>query len=410
MKPYVIFFFSLILVVFSSCEKQESKVTKDPIQLTSEQQQIVSSTNKFGFNIFRKVNESSETGQNVFVSPLSISLALSMLFNGAEGTTRSEIQTVLGYDSLTTDQINQANKDLIKSLLEVDPKVIMEIANSIWYRTGFSVEPDFLTVNQRFLNAEVKESDFGPATKSLINSWVSDKTHGKIKTIIDGDIPDAMVMYLINAIYFKGVWKYQFDSKNNVMLDFNLPSNSTVSSEFMYQKGTFQYTQNDLFTAVNLPYGSENFSMFIMLPKTGKTCSDIISAMNDENWNNWNKALVSNADLKIYLPKFKFSFKSTLNDNLKDLGLKKIFDDNAELTKISKQERLFVSEILHKTFVEVNEEGTEAAAVTSIGIYTTSVPVSNEFKADKPFIFVIKEKDTNTLLFMGTLNKPVIEN
>lgn len=408
MKRYFILFFSS-LFFFASCEKQEKSINKDPIELTTEQKQLVSSSNKFGFTVFKEIAGNTKEGENVFISPLSMSFALTMLYNGAETATKQELKDALGYTGLTDDQVNIANRDLIKALIEIDPKVAMEIANSIWYKNNFNVEPDFLTINKSYFNAEVEKTDFSPATVGMINNWVSSNTHDKIKKIIE-EIPAETVMYLINAIYFKGTWKYQFENKNTTKLDFFPSTGSTFKTDFMVQEGAFEIVNNDLFSGINLPYGNENYSMMVLLPNEGKSVENIISSMNDENWTQWvNKLQVTNK-IKIYLPKFKFSFEKKLNDDLYALGMQTMFSNFADLTKISKAGGIKVSEVKHKTFVEVNEEGTEAAAVTSIGIELTSAGPNNIFNANKPFVFIIKEKDTNSLLFMGIMNKPTIEN
>jgi serpin B len=400
----------LAFLLLSGCDKQDSSISKDPIKLTSEQKQLVSSSNSFGFNIFKEVAANSKDGDNVFISPLSMSLALSMLYNGAETETREELQNGLGFTGLTDEQINVANRDLIKALMKADPKVAMEIANSIWYRNTFSVEPSFLAVNKDYLNAEVRSASFDAATVGLINSWVRTKTHEKIKTIVD-QIDTATVMYLINAIYFKGVWQYKFDSQKTQKMDFTLFDGSKKQTDFMVQEGSFEYLQNELLTAVNLPYGDGSFSMMALVPREDKTYKDILAAMNDQNWSIWNNSLQKINKVKIYLPKFKFSYKRKLNNDLINLGMPAMFSDAADLTRINRNGNLVVSNVLHKSFVEVNEEGTEAAAVTSIEIELTSVgPESPMLKADKPFIFIIKEKNSNSLLFMGVMNEPLVEN
>lgn len=410
MKAAIFSIITLPLIICASCEKQDSNVTREPINLTTEQKQIVSSSNSFGLNIFKHVYSNAEEGKNIFVSPLSMSLALSMLYNGSATITKDELQQGLGYVGLTDEQVNISNRDLIKALINADPKVKMEIANSIWYRNTFQAKQSFLATNKDFLNAEVRSANFDNATKNAINSWVSDATHDKITSIID-EIPNDAIMYLINAIYFKGIWKYTFDSKNNQMLDFTMLSGSKKRCEFMVQEGTFETLKNELFTAVNMPYGDGNFSMMVFVPNADKTNKDIIEALNQQNWATWNNSLKRVDKLKIYFPKFKFSYKNTLNDELYALGMKSMFTDDADLTGINETEDIYVSEVKHKTFVEVNEEGTEAAAVTSVEIKLTSaITEPLEIKADKPFIFVIKEKQSNALLFMGILNEPVIEN
>lgn len=401
-----ILFFALI-----ACEKQDPSINKDPINLTLTQKQIVDSTNTFGLNIFKEVVSNSGENENVFISPLSISMALSMLYNGAANATREELKDGLGYSGMTDEQINIANRDLIKALIEVDPKVIMEIANSIWYRNTFQPEQEFLATNKDYYDADARSVTFDPTTVDLINNWVSTKTHNKITTIID-QIPDDAIMYLINAIYFKGTWKYKFDKDKTLKMPFNLGNGGSKQTDFMFQDGSFEYMKNDLLTAVNLPYGGENYSMVVLVPNGENTYQDILAALNQQNWEIWNNSFAKRDEVKVYFPKFKLSFKKELNDDLAALGMPTMFSDFADLTGIHHNGGLKVSKVMHKTFVEVNEEGTEAAAVTSVEIIETAYNPANDLivKADKPFIYIIKEKDTNTLLFMGVLNDPVTEN
>lgn len=409
MRKIILPIFIASVLVFQSCDKNSDSVSKDPVVLTSDQVKIISSSNKFGFDLFKKVTADAPENENVFISPLSVSVTLTMLYNGAAGDTKAAMAKTLGYEGMSDLQINQASRDLINTLMKIDPKVVMEIANSIWYKNEFTVEPSFIDVNKEYFSAEVAKKDFSnPATISDINTWVSDKTHAKIPEVIKEISPD-MVMFLINAIYFNGTWKYKFDATQTQKDDFYITPQQKISTDFMVQEGAFEYAGNDLFTAVNLPYGDEDFSMLVLLPKTGKTCSDILSQMNDANWDSWNKSLVKLQKVQIQFPKFKFEFEKKLNDILSDLGMGIIFTDFADLTGIHKEGGICVSYVKHKSFVEVKEEGTEAAAVTVIGIVNTSFggdPQQVIFRADKPFVFVIKEKNTNSLLFMGVVKNP----
>lgn len=408
MKSIILSMFCLIAFSFTGCEKQDSGEVNKDINLTAEQKQIVASSNSFGLNIFKQVVSNSKDGENVFISPLSVSMALSMLYNGAATQTKTELKEELGYIGLSDTEVNESNRDLIKALIDADPKVAMEIANSIWYKNAFAVEPAFLAVNKDYLSADVRSAKFDAATKDLINSWVADKTHQKIKTIVD-QIPTDAVMYLINAIYFKGVWKYQFESKNTKPGYFYLTGGKTKQVDFMSQEGSFDFYQNDLFTAIDLPYGKGNYSMMVMVPKAGKTYKDIVAVLNAQNWSTWTNSL-GKMKVKVYLPKFRFSFKKELNDDLTAMGMPTMFTDFADLSGISTANSLKVSKVMHKSFVEVNEEGTEAAAVTSVEIVLTSVPETTVFNADKPFVFIIHEKSTKTFLFMGVVNEPLSEN
>jgi serpin B len=335
-----------------------------------------------------------------------------MTYNGAVNQTAIDMQKTLGYGDLPKETINQSCKELMQIILNLDPKVNMEIANSIWYRNTFSIKEDFLTLNKTYFDADVKPSNFAdPQTVNLINGWVSTKTHEKIKSVIT-EIPDAAIMYLINAIYFKGAWTYRFETKNTIKGPFHLTSGGTYEADFMNVKDKFRYMKNDLLSAVELPYGNKEFSMLILLPNEGKTYNDVISGLTVTNWAQWNNSL-DTTKVFVKLPKFKFSYGNDISDNLKSLGMSSAFDPEvANFTGISDAAQLYISFVLHKSFVEVNEEGTEAAAVTVVGVYTTGFPGAPDyqmFEANKPFVFAIKENTTNSILFMGLVKKPVVE-
>lgn len=406
MKTFELCIF-ILLFLSISCEKHDS-ANSNPIILTSEEKQLVTSSNSFGIDIFKTVAFNAEKDDNVFISPLSISLALSMLYNGSENTTKEELQKGLGFTGLSIEQINTANQQLIKALLNADSKVKIQIANSIWYKNDLLVEPNFITVNKEFYNAEVNSVKFDSETKNIINSWVSNATNKKIPEIID-NIPTDAIMYLINAIYFKGIWQYKFDNKQTQQREFTTTENKKIKADFMYQKGSFDLFKNDLLTAINLPYGKGNYSMMVLVPAVNKNYQDILNALNEESWNEWNSNISKSVYLEVFLPKFKFKYKKTLNEDLQALGINTMFTGNADLTGIIKTGGISVSRVLHNTFVEVNEEGTEAAAATAVEIKYTAT-TGNIFIADKPFVFIIKEKETNSMLFMGVLNKPVIED
>lgn len=398
----------LLFVILSlfSCNKEE--VQKDPIQIEISQkaQEILSASNQFGFELLQKAFE--EDGEsNLMISPLSITQALSMTYNGSNGETKTAFEDVLHYEGQTTAEVNQAALDLTTALLEVDSKVDISIANSIWYREGFSVEQGFITANQSYYNAEVSALDFSnPASKDIINNWVDEKTNHKIDKIVD-NINGDDVMFLINAIYFKGAWKAEFDKNNTEEKPFYLVDGSTKNVEMMQIESDFSVYFNPKYSAIELPYGQGNYSMVVLLPKDDSNLSELISQLDDEEWNTLMQNMGEPSAWNLELPKFKFEYENTLNNELIDLGLGLAFSDLADFTGINRNGGLTISRVKHKTFVEVNEEGTEAAAVTSVVMMANSVgPNTNTFIIDHPFLFVIKEKYTNAILFVGTVINP----
>ncbi len=400
---------NVILFICSSCSKESLGIKKNSADFTQTQEQIFNSSNTFGLYLLHDLIDSTQSSENIFISPLSISLALTMTYNGAAGQTAIDMQKTLGYEGMSKEDINKTCKELINIILNLDPKVVMEIANSIWYRNSFTVKPDFINLNKDYFNAEVHPADFNSSeTVNLMNDWVKNKTHEKIDKIIDQIDPDA-IMYLINAIYFKGTWKYRFETKNTKKESFYLADGNTFDTDFMVQQDTFKYMSNDLLSAVELPYGDGKFSMVIMLPQTKKTYLDVIQNLNATNWDSWNSAMKPQ-DVQIHLPKFKFSYEKELNKNLDRMGMGIAFGDQADFSNIS-DAGLFISFVLHKSFVEVNEEGTEAAAVTIVGIVGTSNmgPTYKIMYVNKPFVFAIKENTTNSILFIGLVKQPVNE-
>lgn len=400
-----IFLLFVILSLFS-CNKVEVKKDPIPIEISQKAQEILSASNQFGFELLQKAFEESGDN-NLMISPLSITQALSMTYNGANGETKTAFENVLHYEGQTTAEVNQAALDLTTALLEVDSKVDIKIANSIWYRQGFSVEQDFINANQTYYNAEVSELDFSnPASKDIINNWVDEKTNHKIDKIVDNINADD-IMFLINAIYFKGSWKAEFDKSDTEEEPFYLVDGSTKNVAMMKIENDFSVYFEPDYSAIDLPYGQGNYSMVVLLPNDDSSLNELINQLDNEEWNTLMQSMGEPSAWNLELPKFKFEYENTLNNELIDLGLGLAFTDSAGFTGINKNGGLKISRVKHKTFVEVNEEGTEAAAVTSVVMELTSVgPNTNTFIIDHPFLFVIKEKYTNAILFIGTVTDP----
>lgn len=362
--------------------------------------------NGFGVDLFRAVAR-GEADRNLFISPYSVSEALMMTLGGAGGGTEEAMREALRLGPLTREQICGLSKSLRESLMEKDPKVMMEVANSIWYRDDRTFEQEFLAKSTDCFDALVRALDFmDPTAHNAINSWVSESTHGKIEKII-GPIKSDMAMFLVNAIYFKGTWKYRFDEKATYDETFHGPSGAETSCRMMKQRGEFPYMDTDAFQVVELPYGDGNFSMTVFLPKEGSSVDSLTGELTAENWAKWRGGL-SEAKGTIELPKFTLEYETVLNDVLGSLGMAVAFDrSQADFTGMDRRGVLCIDEVKHKTFVEVNEEGTEAAAATSVGIMVTSIQ-GREFhmKVDRPFVFTIQEKESGALLFAGKITEP----
>ncbi len=375
-------------------------------ELSSLEKSLVDADNQFGLKMFRQINE-AEKGENLFISPLSISFALGMTLNGADGETKEAMRRSLELNDIETKGINESYQSLMKLLSGLDPKVVFTIANSIWYRQEFQVEQSFIDVNKTYFNAQVNRIDFAaPSAPGLINTWVDDNTNGKIKKIVE-NIPQDMVMYLINAIYFKGTWTNEF-AKNLTRDDqFKKADSTTIPCKMMRQDRIMPYLETENFQAVDLPYGDGDYSMTVILPTEDTDIDAFISNLTIDDWQKWTQQF-SEKEGNLQLPKFTLEYEKKLNDILIDMGMAPAFDPNqADFSKINKDENLVISEVKHKTYVKVDEEGTEAAAVTSVGVALTSVNTNRFYmRVDRPFVFAIRERNSGTILFIGKIEQP----
>jgi serine protease inhibitor len=400
------FFLPIILIsaVFAtSCDK-ESKKVKD-IELTAKQKQIVESGNEFSLNLLREY--ASEDG-NFMISPLSVNYALAMTANGARNNTLTQMLAVLDFAGYEMSDFNSYFKFIMEELQELDPLVQLSIANSIWYHNQFNVLQDFLDVNIEYYNAEVQALDFAnPESVNIINNWVADKTNDKITKIITS-IPASAVMYLINAVYFYGEWKYEFDPDDTEQRSFYLSDNNTVEVDMMKLETKLKYYIDEEVSIVELPYGRGNYVMDILIPAYGSTPGELINQLDSEYWNQLTDAMTEDSVL-FSMPKWKFEYETLLNTPLQNMGMTDLFVDGvSDLSGINSDGGLYVSRVIHKTYIEVDEAGTEAAAVTAVEIATTSVipdgPIS--IIANRPFVFIIRESDTNIILFEGVVKNP----
>ena len=333
-----------------------------------------------------------------------------MALNGASGETEQAMTHTLQLQGLDSESINPGYAGLRQTLLMSDPKVTLTIANSLWARQGFSFKQDFLQRNTQFFGAEVSTLDFmDPNTLTTINQWVNTNTSGKITKILDEINPDA-VLFLINAIYFKGSWQTEFEPARTRDGTFHLATGGEKQVPMMMRTGDYRYYENyeENFQAISLPYGDGRISMYIFLPSREFNLNTFLDGLNTENWENWISQF-REQEVFLSMPKFKLEYEKTLNNPLQSLGMGIAFaPGGADFSRMADLEvlgrNLYIGEVLHKAVVEVNEEGTEAAAVTSIGVRVTSAPPA--FIADRPFFFSIRDNQTKTVLFMGVVVDP----
>ena len=367
---------------------------------------VVTANTQFGFKLFDEIRK-TEQDKNIFISPLSVSLALAMTLNGAAGETEQAMTNTLQLQGLDSEAINVGYAGLRQTLLTSDPKVTLTIANSLWARQGMSFKQDFLQRNIRFFGAEISTLDFNdPSASKTINQWVDTNTNGKIQKIVGDRINPNAVLFLINAIYFKGTWQREFDPSRTQEDPFHLANGDVKQVPMMRQQHRYPYYRGENFQAISLAYGDGEMSMYIFLPDRESNLNNFLRDLNAERWEHW-MSQFHGQDVSLVMPKFKLEYGRTLNDALKVLGMDIAFQgDLANFSRMASAP-LYIENVLHKTFVEVNEEGTEAAAATSIGISITSVPPPPiPFAIDRPFFLAIRDNQTKTVLFMGVVVDP----
>ncbi|MDR2651975.1 MAG: serpin family protein [Prevotellaceae bacterium] len=402
-------------LIISSCD---SKMTDDPfiksepikIELTSNEVLMTAENNNFAFDFFATLYDNADDTENMVVSPFSLSMALAMVWNGAEGETKREIQETLGLGNYPEDEVNAYFKKMYDAVLETDPNTKLAIANSIWTHEGFPVKQAFYDINKTWYNAETYELDFSsPDAVTTINKWCADNTNGLIDKIIEV-IPGDVVMYLMNALYFNGIWSSKFDASQTQKQPFYKEDGTTVTADMMFQNQMLGYYEDEHLALAALNYGNGAFSMIFALPNQDVTFDAMLNQLTQPDYfaNSVQTALQPSYDVDLFIPKFKIEFKQDLNTTLMYMGMILPFG-NADFSGIS-DIALAISRIFQKAYIDVNEKGTEAAAVTVVSMEVTSAlpePQKVTFRADRPFMFAIRENSTGAILFMGKVGNPV---
>ena len=382
----------------------------DPIELpralTTNEVSLIATSNAFGLDLVREVVERDDR-PNIVLSPLSASMALGMTMNGAAGQTFEAMRSTLGFGGLPVDEINNSYRSLIDLLVELDPEVDFTIANSVWANADVPFHDSFFQSVTVAFDARVETRDFGAgSTLPEINGWVDEKTDGLIDRILDQLDPN-LIMLLLNAIYFDGAWTTSFDPEDTRPGDFHRTDGSVVSVEMMsLNEGELALAAGADFSAVELPYGGGAYTMVVVVPQPPTDARAFMASLDRSRWESILAELTTREVDLVSIPKLTLSYDGLLNEALKDMGMDVAFHPGADFTAMSPVgDQFCIDFVRQKTFIEVDEEGTRAAAVTAVGIGPTSF---NGVIADRPFVFAIRERLTGTLLFMGLVGDPTV--
>jgi len=374
-----------------------------PRDLTSTEVDLIGASNDFAFDLARQV---SHPDSSFLISPLSASMALGMTMNGADGNTWEEMRTVLGFEGMTQEDINESYRTLTELLLTLDGSVTTGLANSVWIRSGFSVFDSFREVLEADFDAEVGVLDFDdPASVDVVNAWVSEATNGRIEDIVEPPIEPAAVMFLMNALFFQAPWSLPFDPANTEMAPFRLRDGTTVDVEMMgFERRQFFYaTETEHYTAMDLPFGGRAYALTVVVPSELDGLAALVSGLDGAGWRTLTEG-IRDAFVGVHLPRFTLEYEREYQDVLTELGMGEAFDPlRADFSRLSSREGLFVREVRQKTFLTVNEEGADAAAATlAVGAALSEIP-RIDVRADRPFLFAIRERLSGTILFLGAV-------
>jgi serine protease inhibitor len=384
------------------------RITQLPRSLTVAEQSVIEYGNGFGFELLAEV-AAGDTRANIVLSPLSASMALGMTLNGADGATFDAMRHTLGFESLTQEEINASYAGLVDLLTTLDPAVRFDIANSVWTNQEVSFHQAFLDAVAAAFAARTESRDFGdPETLEAINAWVEESTDGLIQRILDELDPD-LAFLLVNAIYFEGAWTTEFDPADTRPGDFHLDSGATVSVQMMSIDDVEVLTGGGPdYSALELLYGGEAFSMVFLLPDFGDDAHTLLASLNSNRWDDIVSGLTPYRYDRISIPKLALTFDAFLNGALRSMGMDAAFRPGADFTRMSPiGDALCIDFVRQKTFLEVDEHGTRAAAVTAVGGGPASF---NGFIVNRPFILALRERLSGTVLFLGLIGDPSAED
>ena len=379
--------------------------TELPRSLSPSELRIVEGTNAFTFDLAREAARGLSSDSNMVLSPLSASMALAMALNGADGATWTAMRDALRLDGLAEADIDQGFRDLTALLSGLDSRTEMRIANSMWADRSLTLLPGFVEAGRAFFDAEVATLDFaGPEASATINGWVSKATNERIPRLLE-QISSDEVLFLINAIYFKGTWRTAFDPRNTREGGFRTANGPVHAVPMMTLKDELRYADSEGWQAVDLLYGNGAFAMTVLLPAGERTPEQLVAELNAGRWAELTVRF-EERPVTLTLPRFRVEYGRRLLDDLSALGMGVAFSGGADFSRIADVApgRLYISRVDQKTFVEVNEEGTEVAAATAVGFTRTAAPGPVEMRVDRPFVFAIRERLSGAVLFLGVMN------
>lgn len=405
---YGLLFLFIIISLIGCNQIDDTNKIDESLFSETDYESLTVPNNQLAFKLLEHVEPNE--ANNVFISPTSLFMALSMVYNGAEGEAKKEIAQALQIDKMSKDELNRANASLLSMLMKQSDEIELSIANSIWLNGRFQFKDEFIQHNEQYFNAEISEIDvLDNNSVKLINDWVSKQTKEKITEIVEPPLNPDLVTMLINALYFKGNWTYEFDESLTEDSEFTNSENQTSTIPLMMLNEKLAYIENNVFQAVSLPYGDGEMSMDIYLPRENVTLEELTDELIGGRWEDWNRQF-EEEEGTVLLPKFELEYEAKLNDPLKQLGMDTVFTEEAELPNIIvEDERVWISNVRQKTYIDVHEKGTEAAAVTVVEVETMSANIDEPFymEINRPFFFMIKDVETNMILFTGLIENPL---
>lgn len=400
----------LLLIATAACGQASTPTDPEPLidelprPLTTAESSIIDAGNRFTFDLFREAVRDLAPDANAFLSPFSASMALGMAMNGAAGSTLAAMQAALRVDGLPLGDVNRGYRGLLDLFTTIDRTTELLVANSVWVDQGFPVRPEFLASAREFFSAEARALDLQTEGLATINGWVREKTRNRIPALLE-EVTSDEIAFLVNAVYFKGRWRLPFDPERTARQPFMSATGTSHDVPMMSMEAPLRHAARDGFAAADLLYGNGAFAMTILLPDQGSTPATVLAGLTPEAWRQVDAAF-EESKIVLALPKFRMEYRRSLVDDLKAMGMGIAFDQGeADFSGIADvaPERLYLTQVLQKAFVEVDEEGTEAAAATAVGVGVTSMPPS--LIVNRPFLFMIRERLSGSILFIGQVNE-----